>query len=119
MKAARIQEKVKGVGFDWDNSDQVWEKVQEEIEELKEVVAEKNQEEIENEFGDVLFSLINYARFIGVNPENALERTNKKFIKRFQWMEDEIKNTGGDITSMNLEELDSYWNQAKKALANS
>ena len=117
VKAARIQEKVRGVGFDWDNSDQVWEKVQEEIQELKEVVAEKNQEEIENEFGDVLFSLINYARFIGVNPENALERTNKKFIKRFQWMEEEIKASGGDMTSMNLEELDGYWNQAKKALS--
>jgi XTP/dITP diphosphohydrolase len=119
VKAARIQEKVRGVGFDWDNVDQVWAKVQEEIEELKEVVAEKNQEEIENEFGDVLFSLINYARFIGVNPENALERTNKKFIKRFQWMEEEIKAEGGDMTAMNLEELDGYWNQAKRALSKS
>lgn len=117
VKAARIQEKVRGVGFDWDNPDQVWAKVQEEIGELKEVVAEKNQEEIENEFGDVLFSLINYARFIGVNPENALERTNKKFIKRFQWMEEEINSENKDMTSMNLEELDGYWNQAKKALS--
>ena len=119
VKAARIQEKVRGVGFDWDNVDQVWEKVQEEIAELKEVVAEKNQEEIENEFGDVLFSLINYARFIGVNPENALERTNKKFIKRFQWMEEEISSKDKDMTSMDLEELDTYWNQAKKALSKS
>ena len=119
VKAARIQEKVRGVGFDWDNVDQVWDKVQEEIEELKEVVAEKNQEEIENEFGDVLFSLINYARFIGVNPENALERTNKKFISRFQWMEEEIKTNGADMTTMNLEELDKYWNQAKIALSKS
>lgn len=117
VKAARIQEKVRGVGFDWDNPDQVWAKVQEEIGELKEVVAEKNQEEIENEFGDVLFSLINYARFIGVNPENALERTNKKFIKRFQWMEEEINSKGKDMTFMDLEELDTYWNQAKKALS--
>ncbi len=117
VKAARIQEKVRGVGFDWDNPDQVWAKVQEEIGELKEVVAEKNQEEIENEFGDVLFSLINYARFIGVNPENALERTNKKFIKRFQWMEEDINAKGKDMTSMDLEELDGYWNQAKKALS--
>lgn len=117
VKAARIQEKVRGVGFDWDNPDQVWAKVQEEIGELKEVVAEKNQEEIENEFGDVLFSLINYARFIGVNPENALERTNKKFIKRFQWMEEEINSENKDMTSMNLEELDGYWNQAKKVLS--
>lgn len=119
VKASRIQEKVRGVGFDWDNSDQVWAKVQEEIAELKEVVAEKNQEEIENEFGDVLFSLINYARFIGVNPENALERTNKKFIKRFQWMEEDINAKGKDMTSMDLEELDTYWNQAKKALSKS
>ncbi len=114
VKAARIQEKVKGVGFDWENTDQVWSKVQEEIGELKEAVAEKNQTEIENEFGDVLFSLINYARFIGVNPENALERTNKKFIKRFQWMEAEISNQGKDMTTLNLEALDVYWNQAKK-----
>lgn len=119
VKASRIQEKVRGVGFDWDNSDQVWAKVQEEIAELKEVVAEKNQEEIENEFGDVLFSLINYARFIGVNPENALERTNKKFIKRFQWMEEDINAKGKDMISMDLEELDTYWNQAKKALSKS
>lgn len=118
VKAARIQEKVRGVGFDWDNPDQVWAKVQEEIGELKEVVAEKNQEEIENEFGDVLFSLINYARFIGVNPENALERTNKKFIKRFQWMEEEINSKGKDMTFMDLEELDTYWNQAKKHFQN-
>ncbi len=114
VKAARIQEKVRGVGFDWDNKDQVWEKVQEEIGELDEAVESKNQDEIENEFGDVLFSLINYARFIDINPENALERTNKKFIKRFQWMEEKINTEGKEMSQMNLEELDQYWNQAKK-----
>lgn len=116
VKAARIQEKVRGVGFDWDNKDQVWAKVQEEISELNEAVDEKNQEEIENEFGDVLFSLINYARFIDINPENALERTNKKFIGRFQWMENEITEDQKIMTNMNLEELDTYWNKAKLAL---
>lgn len=116
VKAARIQEKVRGVGFDWDNKDQVWAKVQEEIGELNEAVDEKNQEEIENEFGDVLFSLINYARFIEINPENALERTNKKFISRFQWMESQITEDQKVMTNMNLEELDAYWNKAKLAL---
>ncbi len=118
VKAARIQEKVRGVGFDWDNKDQVWAKVQEEIGELNEAVDIKNQEEIENEFGDVLFSLINYARFININPENALERTNKKFIRRFQWMENKIAEEQKEMTSMNLDELDQYWNQAKNALNN-
>jgi XTP/dITP diphosphohydrolase len=116
VKAERIQEKVRGVGFDWDNKDQVWAKVQEEIGELNEAVDEKNQEEIENEFGDVLFSLINYARFLDINPENALERTNKKFISRFQWMENQITADQKVMTNMNLEELDAYWNQAKQAL---
>ena len=116
VKAARIQEKVRGVGFDWDNKDQVWAKVQEEIGELNEAVEEKNPEEIENEFGDVLFSLINYARFIDINPENALERTNKKFISRFQWMENQINSDQKVMSNMNLEELDAYWNKAKLAL---
>jgi len=116
VKAARIQEKVRGVGFDWDNKDQVWAKVQEEIGELNEAVVEKNPEEIENEFGDVLFSLINYARFIDINPENALERTNKKFISRFQWMENQITADQKVMSNMNLEELDAYWNKAKLAL---
>ncbi len=116
VKAARIQEKVRGVGFDWDNKDQVWAKVQEEISELNEAVDEKNPEEIENEFGDVLFSLINYARFIDINPENALERTNKKFISRFQWMENQINSDQKVMSNMNLEELDAYWNKAKLAL---
>lgn len=114
VKAARIQEKVRGVGFDWDNKDQVWEKVQEEIQELNEAVETKDQSEIENEFGDVLFSLINYARFIHINPENALERTNKKFINRFQWMEAHIQADSKEMNKMSLVELDEYWNQAKK-----
>lgn len=113
VKAARIQEKVRGVGFDWDNKEQVWEKVQEEVAELNEAVESKDQEEIENEFGDVLFSIINYARFIGVNPENALERTNKKFISRFQWMETEINKDEKEMSKMTLAELDAYWNEAK------
>lgn len=115
VKAARIQEKVRGVGFDWDNKDQVWEKVQEEIQELNEAVESKDHSEIENEFGDVLFSLINYARFIQINPENALERTNKKFINRFQWMEEQIQSDSKEMNKMSLTELDEYWNQAKKA----
>lgn len=115
VKAARIQEKVRGVGFDWDNKDQVWEKVQEEIRELNEAVESKDHSEIENEFGDVLFSLINYARFIHINPENALERTNKKFINRFQWMEEQIQSDSKEMNKMSLTELDEYWNQAKKA----
>lgn len=113
VKAARIQEKVRGVGFDWDNREQVFDKVQEEIRELHEAVESRDREETENEFGDVLFSLINYARFIDINPENALERTNKKFIRRFQWMEEKIGGEGKTMSDMTLAELDEYWNQAK------
>lgn len=113
VKASRIQEKARGIGFDWDNKDQVWEKVQEEIQELK-VEIETNSNKIEDEFGDVLFSLINYARFIGVNPESALEKTNKKFIKRFQYLESESKKDGKELSEMNIEEMDEYWERAKK-----
>ncbi len=113
VKASRIQEKARGIGFDWDNKDQVWEKVQEEIQELK-VEIETNSNKIEDEFGDVLFSLINYARFIGVNPESALEKTNKKFIKRFQYLESESKKDGKELSEMNLKEMDEYWERAKK-----
>jgi len=113
VKASRIQEKARGIGFDWDNKDQVWEKVIEEIEELK-VEIDSNSNKIEDEFGDVLFSLINYARFIGVNPENALEKTNKKFIKRFQYLEIESKKDGKELSEMSLEEMDLYWEKAKK-----
>jgi XTP/dITP diphosphohydrolase len=113
VKAIRIQEKVKGVGFEWENKSQVWEKVLEEMNELKLSIEDKNDSEIENEFGDVLFSLVNYARFIEVNPENALERTNKKFISRFLEMEKMIEADKLDIGSLPLEKLDKYWEKAK------
>ena len=114
VKASRIQEKVAGVGFDWEHSDQVWEKVEEEIGELKSEITSENQEAIEAEFGDVLFSLINYARFLKINPENALERTNKKFIKRFQYLESKAKTLQKSLSEMTLSEMDVYWEQAKK-----
>jgi XTP/dITP diphosphohydrolase len=112
VKAIRIQEKARGVGFDWDNRDQVWEKVGEELGELKAEV-EKNSDKIEDEFGDLLFSLINYARFVGVNPEDALERTNRKFMKRFNYLETESAKDGKKLGEMSLEEMDAYWNRAK------
>ena len=114
VKACRIQEKVAGVGFDWEHSDQVWSKVEEEIGELKEEIVNKNQDAIEDEFGDVLFSLINYARFLNINPENALERTNKKFIKRFQYLEKKAKGLQKSLSEMTLAEMDVYWDEAKK-----
>lgn len=113
VKAARVQEKVRGIGFDWDNQEQVWEKVQEELDELK-VEVDQKTDRIESEFGDVLFSMINYARFIGVNPESALERTNKKFIKRFSAMEEMINLENKVLSDMNLEEMDVYWEKAKQ-----
>ncbi|MFT5970636.1 MAG: XTP/dITP diphosphohydrolase [Flavobacteriales bacterium] len=113
VKASRIQEKARGVGFDWDNEDQVWAKVKEEIDEF-EVEAKTNDfDKMESEFGDVLFSLINYARFKDINPETALERTNKKFIHRFQYLEIESKKDGKVLGEMSLEEMDHYWNKAK------
>ena len=115
VKACRIQEKARAVGFDWEKPEQVWEKVQEEISELKtEADKKNNQKKTEEEFGDVLFSLINYARFIGVNPEDALEKTNKKFIKRFQYLESESSRAGKKLHEMSLEEMDVYWNKAKQ-----
>lgn len=115
IKAYRIQEKARGVGFDWDNSQQVWDKVNEEIRELqKEVENNSAIEKIEDEFGDVLFALINYARFINVNPENALERTNKKFIRRFEYLEAQAKASNKDLKKMTLEEMDVLWEEAKK-----
>jgi len=114
VKATRIQEKARGVGFDWDNKEQVFEKVKEEFEELHTEVEVNDVSAIEDEFGDVLFSMINYARFIGVDPEMALERTNKKFIKRFQYLESESKSDGKIMGEMTLEEMDEYWNRAKK-----
>lgn len=113
VKAMRIQEKVKGIGFDWDNADQVLEKVHEEFEELQAEVKD-NSNKIEDEFGDVLFSLINYARFIGVDPETALEKTNKKFIKRFQNMEELLEKENKSFDGMNLEQMDAYWDKAKE-----
>lgn len=119
VKASRIQEKAKGIGFEWDTREQVWEKVDEEMAELKEVVdSGASQSGIEDEFGDVLFSLVNYARFIDVNPENALARTNVKFIRRFQLMEDLIKDDRLEIGSLGLEILDNYWDKAKLLLRN-
>lgn len=115
VKATRIQDKARGVGFDWDNQEQVWDKVNEELGELKEEIdSNAEKAEIESEFGDVLFSMINYARFIDVDPEMALERTNKKFIKRFQYLESESKKDGKEMSEMTLEEMDEYWNAAKK-----
>jgi XTP/dITP diphosphohydrolase len=113
VKANRIQEKVAGVGFDWEEPQQVWEKVQEELSELNEEIKAGNKENTEKEFGDVLFSLINYARFIKVNPENALEKTNKKFINRFQYLEKAAKKEGKEIAEMSLTEMDVYWEQSK------
>lgn len=119
VKAMRIQEKARGAGFDWDEKEQVWEKVEEEMQEFK---AEFNIEtpgqsidpqKAESEFGDLLFSLVNYARFVDINPETALERTNKKFIKRFQYIEEQARANGKSLRDMTLAEMDVYWNQAK------
>ena len=114
VKAIRIQEKVRGVGFDWDDIDQVWEKVLEELEELKVEIKAADKLKTEQEFGDLLFSLINYSRFIEVNPEDALERTNKKFIQRFQQMEAILKEERKSLSDMTLSEIDIYWKQVKK-----
>jgi XTP/dITP diphosphohydrolase len=113
VKAIRIQEKARGVGFDWDNENQVWDKVQEELQEFKTEITAKNQSKMEEEFGDVLFSLINYARFVNINPEDALERTNKKFIKRFQYLENKATEMGKNLADMTLAEMDVFWNEAK------
>ena len=114
VKAARIQEKARGVGFDWDEPQQVWDKVKEELNEFQAEVALSNQDKMEDEFGDVLFSLINYARFLNINPENALERTNKKFIKRFQYLESKASDLNKNLSDMTLAEMDVFWNEAKK-----
>lgn len=119
VKAARIQEKVKGVGFEWDNTGDVWNKVQEELNELHhEISSGTDQQKIEEEFGDVLFSIINYARFIKVNPENALAVTNKKFIQRFKRLEELMLEDGLDISNSDLETMDQYWDKAKLQLRN-
>ena len=116
LKAIRVQEKVRGVGFDWDDSEQVWDKVQEELEEFKTEVKKGDKAKTEQEFGDLLFSLINYSRFMDINPEDALERTNKKFIQRFQQMEAVLNDEGKDITEMALSDIDVYWERAKKTI---
>jgi len=118
VKASRIQEKARGIGFDWENKSQVWEKVEEEMQEFRqEYNAEDDtvidQERAEGEFGDLLFSLINYARFVGINPENALEKTNRKFIKRFQHLEKKAAENGQKLQDMTLAQMDVYWNEAK------
>ncbi len=112
VKAQRIQDKARGVGFDWEHAHQVWEKVEEEILEFKQE-ADTNSDKMEEEFGDVLFSLINFARFKGINPEDALEKTNRKFIKRFQYLETESLKDGKKMGEMTLDEMDVYWNRAK------
>lgn len=112
VKAYRIQEKASGVGFDWQDKKDVWAKVQEEINEFK-VESDAMSTKMEDEFGDVLFSLINYARFVGINPEDALEKTNRKFIRRFTFVEEEAKKSGRNLVDMSLEEMDVYWNKAK------
>lgn len=115
IKAYRIQDKARGVGFDWEKPHQVWDKVQEELNELKqEVDNNAAPAKIEEEFGDLLFALINYARFISVNPENALERTNKKFIRRFEYLEQKTLGVNKDLHKMSLDEMDVFWNEAKK-----
>ena len=124
IKAARIQEKVKAVGFDWENASAVLGKVEEEIAELKAeireiekektAISENRKNQMEAEFGDVLFSLINYARFMGINPEDALERTNKKFIKRFRFIEEKAQAQGQNITALSLDQMNSYWEESKK-----
>jgi XTP/dITP diphosphohydrolase len=114
VKANRIQDKVAGVGFDWEESNQVWEKVEEELNEFKTEVASGNQEAMETEFGDVLFSMVNYARFLNINPENALERTNKKFSKRFQYLESKAKSLNKSLKDMTLAEMDVFWEEAKR-----
>ena len=119
VKASRIQEKARGIGFDWEEKSQVWAKVEEELQEFKDEFNVEDEttidhERAESEFGDLLFSLINYARFININPEDALEKTNRKFIKRFQYLETKAKENGQLLQDMTLAEMDVYWNEAKK-----
>ncbi|GAB7087654.1 nucleoside triphosphate pyrophosphohydrolase [Marinifilum fragile] len=114
VKANRIQDKVRGVGFDWDEKEQVWEKVKEEVSEVESEIRKGDQDKMEQEFGDLFFSLINAARLYGVNPENALERTNQKFMKRFNYLESKTIKQGRNLKEMNLEEMDEIWEEAKQ-----
>lgn len=118
VKAYRVQDKVRGVGFDWDNAGQVWDKVQEEIGELRSELdaPERDAERVTDEFGDVMFALINYARFVDVNPDEALERTTRRFMARFQHLEKAVRQDGKDLSDMTLAEMDVYWDRAKAAL---
>ncbi len=115
VKASRIQDKVAGVGFDWESKEGVFDKIKEEITELHHEVECKNKENIEKELGDVFFSLINYARFLKINPEDALEKTNKKFIKRFQYLESKAEEQGKSLKEMTLAEMENFWQEAKKS----
>lgn len=114
VKANRIQDKARGVGFDWEHKEQVWDKVQEELDELKVEIQNHDQEKMEEEFGDLMFSIINAARLYGINPENALEKTNRKFIHRFNYLEKKTIKQGISLKEMNLEEMDAIWNEAKR-----
>lgn len=114
IKAMRLQEKARQVGFEWENKDHVWEKVEEEIDELKQAINSEIKEKVEEEYGDVIFSLINYARFLQIDAENALEKTNKKFIDRFMKMEDEVMKADKELHNLSLSEMDSIWNSIKK-----
>ena len=116
VKATRIQDKVRGVGFDWPNKKMVWSKVLEELEEFEAEVERHNIQEMQSEYGDLLFSLVNYARHLNINPEDALERTNKKFKARFQAMEQLILSDKKRLTEMTLDEMDVYWEIAKKQM---
>jgi XTP/dITP diphosphohydrolase len=114
IKAHRIQDKARNVGFDWEEREQVWDKVQEEIAEFKAEVAVSDADKMEAEFGDLMFSIINAARLYKINPENALERTNKKFIRRFNYLEEKTIKQGRNLKDMTLAEMDEIWNEAKK-----
>ena len=114
VKAHRVQDKVRAVGFDWDEREQVWDKIEEELEEFKVEMRQMNSEKMEAEFGDLLFSMVNAARLYGIDPEAALERTNKKFIKRFNYLEQQTIKQGRPLTSMTLDEMNSVWEEAKK-----
>ncbi|MCL2247105.1 MAG: nucleoside triphosphate pyrophosphohydrolase [Lentimicrobiaceae bacterium] len=113
VKAYRIQEKARGVGFDWENTEQVWEKVQEELSEFNKE-REQNSDKMEDEFGDILFALINYARFVNINPEDALEKTNRKFIQRFNFIERKVQEQGKQLSDMTLGEMEVLWQEAKR-----
>ena len=117
LKAFRMQEKARGVGFDWSEKQEVWEKVEEEMQEFQEAEASGNLAEAQDEFGDLLFALINYARFAGINPEEALERTNRKFMQRFQHIEQRAYEQDKNVKDMTLDEMEEYWNEAKKTTA--